>query len=103
MPKNNRLVREIAGERVDILLDLAASPSTRKYDADGRLAKRYARLAHEIITHYKIRSGRYRREVCRKCFAILVPGKTCKVVMASSRRQMIYTCTVCGTEKKIHY
>lgn len=98
--KDKQLVTGIATERIGLLLSMARSALTR---GDSKLSKRYVRIATEIKTHYKIKDKGFKREVCKRCHGLLVPGLSCTVAMASSKRQMIYKCRECGHENKVRY
>jgi RNase P subunit RPR2 len=97
-----RLVSEIAKDRIDILMDQAAI-ALEGSNPRPDLAKKYLRIAKQISTHYKVHSKRLRKEVCKSCNTLLIPGKTCKVIVASSKRSLIYKCLSCNKEVKKRY
>jgi RNase P subunit RPR2 len=98
--KDKQLVTRIAAERVGLLLAMARSALAK---GDVKLSKRYVRIAAEIKGHYKVKDKCFKREVCKRCRALLVPGLSCAVTVASSKRQIIYKCKWCGHENKIRY
>lgn len=71
--KSKGEIREIAKERIAILLGLAEEES--KSAKMGR-SRRYAELACKIAMRYQIEMPReYKRRICKKCGAFLVFGK----------------------------
>ncbi len=106
MPNYKKTIKEIAAERIGILLGLSASVLNNKHLSGERrkaLSRHYSRLALEIRNHYKISSPAAKKKACRRCNTLLVPGKTCVVVVASSTHQIIYRCAACGYQNRIHY
>lgn len=106
MPNYKKTVKEIAAERIGILLGLSATVLNNKHlspERRGILSRRYSKLALEIRNHYKISSAAAKKRTCKRCNALLIPGKTCTVVVASSTRQVIYKCTACGYQNRLHY
>lgn len=98
--RDRRLITDIARERVSILLAMAKS---RLVDGDQGLSKRYVRIALELCRHYRIRDRSLDRQVCRGCSSLLVPGLSCRVIVASSRHAVIYKCSACGRENQVPY
>lgn len=67
-------VREIARERIEILLGLARQAFPR----DRSLSKRYIELARQIGMKAGVRLPREQKMfICRNCGALLVPGENC--------------------------
>ena len=99
--KNSGLIKRIAEERINILYGLARE----SYLEGGTdLSRRYVRLIRQISEHYHIRLGRkFKRNICKKCNSILIPGANLKTKLASSKRLVIYICRDCGTEYRIPY
>ncbi|MEM3827365.1 MAG: hypothetical protein QXR58_02080 [Candidatus Micrarchaeaceae archaeon] len=93
-----KIIREIAGERIDILLGLASKES----DPYSEYATHYVKLARRISEHYKIGINA-RFHLCRKCNAVLIPGKNAAVRIASANRYVVYKCSRCGSEVHSHY
>ncbi len=97
-----RSEKEIALDRISKLTSMAFSIIEGKgITKDEEFARRYMKLAERIRTHYRIK-GRT-AVFCKACFTPLVPGKSCNITIASSKGFVIYTCTHCGNETKIHY
>ncbi|MDE1870698.1 MAG: ribonuclease P [Candidatus Micrarchaeota archaeon] len=98
--KNSGIVKSIALERMELLYALAKEA----YKDDPELSERYVRLIGQISRHYRVKpSIEVKRHICRKCGSLLVPGASLSVRIASSKRRIIYRCTICGAEKKIIY
>lgn len=94
------LERKIAEERTLILTNLA---SRALRSGEPAIARRYVKLANEIIAHYRLGHTYRGKILCRSCGFLLEPGLTCDVRMASSKRKMVYRCRICGNETKLHY
>jgi RNase P subunit RPR2 len=93
-----RLVKEIARERIQLLLEAAR----RESDPCSEYAVGYVKLARKISSHYRIALDR-RIPVCGVCNCVLVPGKNASVTVASSRGYVAYTCKKCGAEARLRY
>lgn len=98
--KKPSIVRGIAVDRIGILYRLAME----EYSHSPKLSKRYIMLIGKISRHYKIRVRKeIKNHICKKCGAPLIPGQNLSVRIVSSRRQLVYRCTECNTEKRIPY
>lgn len=96
--KDEKVVKEIAEERIARLFELAEQKTETRNPESERLAKRYMSLARRISLHYKVRMpDRIRDRTCKHCNSVLIPGVTCGVRM--SRGAMLYRCN-CGREKR---
>lgn len=96
--KYNNVVKEVAVERIKILYALA------KEEPDSEFSRKYVKLLKDISRHYKIRlDKKTKSSICKKCNTILIPGKTAKVRIASSKKYVLYTCLNCGAETHLHY
>ena len=83
-------VRKAAQQMVNHLLALA--------ETDDATSKRYVELARRRSMKYKV-SLPDKRRVCKKCGALLLPGKNLRVRKAPKpKRTMIYTCLECGNK-----
>ena len=98
--KDKQLVTRIACERIGLLLSMARSALAR---GDARLSRRYVRIAAEIKGHYKVKDAEFKRSVCKRCLGLLVPGLSCSVAVASSKRVVVYKCGGCGRENRMRY
>ena len=95
-----RWVRELASRRVKELLALAE----KEYEEHPERSNRYARLARETAKKYNIRlPPNYKKRICKKCGAFLVPGRNLKVKVSSSKKTVIYICQECGHEQRYGY
>lgn len=100
MPKEKKLISKIALGRIERLLELAKMRVLRSDRDSKRLAKRYAKLAKEISTHYKEGMPKsIENRICGKCGIVLVPGINCTVRKLSGRG-MLYRCE-CGNESHV--
>lgn len=86
-------VKKAAKQMIDNLLDLAKQ--------DDKKSKRYVELARKKSKKYKSPIPKTTK-ICKKCGALLVPGKNLRVRAASKpKKTLIYTCLECGN--KIRY
>lgn len=103
MVKNERLLSEIAQERISRLLELAKE-RTVKMGRPDILADRYVGIAKSIKSHYRIRSAGYMNKIlCKKCNMVLIEGLNAKVRIPSDRNYRAVVCSRCGSEKHIFY
>lgn len=93
-----RWVRELALKRIKKLLELA-----EREEKQAR-KNRYADLARKTAQKYKVRLPKaYKRRICRKCGALLIPGKTLTVRVSSRTKTVIYVCKKCGNVRRYGY
>lgn len=85
-----RDAKDIAGERIERLFELAAGEARKGNDARGR---RYVELALRIGERHKVRAG-HKRTYCASCRAYFVPPRTVRVRTGRGRVSM--TCLLCG-------
>ncbi len=98
--KEERLVREVAQDRMERLFRLAEALAGSSNRGDEKLGKRYVALLKRISAHYKVRMPReIKNRICKGCNSVLVPGISCRVRIAS-QGYIVYTCT-CGMQKRI--
>ena len=85
--------REVAGERVQILLRLAQETDR----TDGALAQRYVDLAKRIVEKSKVRiPPQYKRLICKKCGRLIIPGSTSRIRLRQRREpHLTITCLRC--------
>lgn len=90
--KKKQHVRELAGERVGILVGLAVREGNEVH------AARLAKTAKEIGMHFRLRLPYEIRQLyCKKCKMLIVPGRTSRVrVGRSGTRAVRITCLRCG-------
>lgn len=104
MLKGNKIMKDIAIERIERLFSLAKDRTVLGDAESKRLAKRYVGMAKRISTHYRVPLPKMvKNSVCKKCGAVLIAGLNCSVRVASSKRYMVYKCLECGEEKHIFY
>ena len=72
--RRTKAMINIAGERIDILFDLAEREASAH---NLQRANRYVELARKIGMRYNVRLGNLKRKFCKHCFSYFIPGKTC--------------------------
>lgn len=82
--------KDLAGERVDRLFELASSEAHHGNDAR---AKRYVELALRMGERHKVPS-RHKRTFCPKCHTFFVPPRNVRV--RTNRGKISFTCLSCG-------
>ncbi|MEM3378815.1 MAG: ribonuclease P Rpr2/Rpp21/SNM1 subunit [Candidatus Bathyarchaeia archaeon] len=67
------------------------------------MSRRYIATARKIAMAAKIRLPTvYRRQICRKCNTLLVPGDNCRVRIKQKREpHVVITCLNCGRKTRI--
>jgi len=94
------VIRKIALERMQILIDNAISNAR----TNPELSQRHAQLARRISTKYNIRMPYVLRIVfCKKCKSFIAPGINSKIRLGrASVKSIRITCNFCGhTYRKI--
>jgi len=96
--KSNLGMRNIAEERVDILLRLA----NETVKSNASLSKRYVELAQRVAMRCGVRLGPERKQfICKRCRSPLVPGFNCRVRVRTERgTHVTVTCLGCGSTKR---
>jgi len=91
-------LRQIAQERIEILLSLAR----QTVSSNKALSKRYVEIARRIAMRSGVRLGRRRKQfICKTCGTPLVPGVNCRVrVRAEHGTHVVVTCMECGSVKR---
>jgi len=101
--KDNKLVKDIAEERVSRLLSLANEKAAENTAESKALSRRYVKLARLISMHYRVKlTKKQKQSFCKSCNLPFVPGINCAVKLASSKRYIAYICE-CGAETHIFY
>jgi ribonuclease P protein subunit RPR2 len=91
-------VKEIARERVDVLVANAL------HEQDEYLAAKQARQAKKIAMRFRIRLPyKIRQLYCKKCKTFIVPGRSARVRVGRAKTRAVrITCLKCGhTYRKI--
>ncbi len=102
MIRNEKLLKSIADARIERLFGLAKGRIMLNGHSDG-LSRRYIGIADSIISHYKVSPGLHmKREVCKKCKSVLIPGMNCAVRLVSDKGYAAVKCE-CGEDKHIFY
>ncbi len=91
-------IREIARERIEILMGLAR----KTFPKDRALSKRYVELARRIGMKAGVRLQKeHKMFICNGCRSFLVPGVNCRVrIRAEFGATVLITCLDCGTKKR---
>ena len=90
-------LNKIAEERCEKLLQLAREI----YRKDKVLSKRYAALARKIAMRHRFSLGR--KEFCRKCGVVFIPGTTLKVRTSQGKSATLYICLCCNNKTIFPY
>ena len=93
LKREKKLEKDIALERIKILINKANEIKDKDYD----LSKRYIELARKISMRYKVRIPRYLRIFCKKC---LYPYRLDKIRVRVKKSRIIITCLNCGNIKR---
>ena len=98
LARGNGNIKEIARERIEILLGLAR----QTFRKDRALSKRYVELARQIGMKAGVRLPREQKMfICKSCGALLVPGANCRVRTRPEVGTMVLiTCLECGEKKR---
>jgi ribonuclease P protein subunit RPR2 len=91
--------KHIARQRVQTLLQQAQKACRE----NTQLASRYVETARKIAMAAKIRlPPEYKRQICRKCNALFVPGDNCRVRIKPRREpHLVVTCLTCGHQARM--
>lgn len=90
--KKKQHVKDLAGERVRILVGLAVREGNEEH------AARLASTAKDIAMHFRLHLPYEIRQLyCKSCKMLIVPGRTARVrVGRSGTRAVRITCLRCG-------
>ena len=91
-------IKEVAQERIDILVRNALR------EKDEKLASRQAALAKKVAMRHRVRMSYEARQLfCKKCKAFIVPGRTARVRTGGEGAKAVrITCALCGhTYRKV--
>jgi ribonuclease P protein subunit RPR2 len=85
--------KDVASERVEILLGLAK----RTHAQDEDLSQRYVDLARNIVTRSKVKIPvQYKRMICKRCGRFMIPGLGSMVRLRQRREpHLVITCLNC--------
>ncbi|MEM2210751.1 MAG: RNase P subunit [Nitrososphaerales archaeon] len=92
--KSLRLIwKELAKQRVDILLKNALKYATINMD----LAQRQAQIARRICMKYNIRLPYEKKQLfCKGCKKLIIPGLNARVRLSKKIKSVVITCMECG-------
>ena len=91
--------KQIARQRIQILFQQAKSV----YRDDPKLSSRYIVTARKIAMATRIPLPTvYKRQICKNCSTLLVPGDNCRVRIRQKREpHVVITCLSCGCKTRI--
>ncbi|MCW4018879.1 MAG: ribonuclease P protein component 4 [Candidatus Bathyarchaeota archaeon] len=95
----NYTAKQIAKKRIQILLQQA----TQVHKTNPALARSYVWSARKIAMAVRIRlPSEYKRQICKKCNTLLVPGESSRVRVRPQREpHVVVTCLHCGNQTRI--
>ncbi len=98
-PPPRRFVQEVAGARIERLLNLAEGTSR----TEPQLAQRYVDLALKMSMRCRVRLTQLqRRAICHKCKTYLQPGVNARIRTRQTREPHVaITCLTCGAIMRI--
>lgn len=90
-------VKQLAGERIEILLKLAE----RVVGAKPERARRYVELARRLSSRYNVTvPACWKRKFCKRCFAWWTPAN---LRVRARNGTVTYKCRECGADSRIGY
>jgi ribonuclease P protein subunit RPR2 len=91
--------KRVALQRIRTLFHLAREA----IHEDPELAQRYVDIARKVAMAARVRLPReYRRQVCRHCKSLILPGVNCRVRIKQRREpHLVITCLNCGKQMRI--
>jgi ribonuclease P protein subunit RPR2 len=91
--------KQIARQRIQVLFQQAKSV----YHSNPPLSSHYIETARKIAMATKIRLPLVnKRQICKKCNVLLVPGDNCRVRIRQRREShVVVTCLHCGYKTRI--
>jgi ribonuclease P protein subunit RPR2 len=95
----NSTVKQIAKKRIQSLFQQALST----YKTNPQMAQHYTATARKIAMAARVRLPvAYKRQTCKNCNALLVPGWSSRVRVKSKRAtHIVVTCLGCGHQTRI--
>jgi ribonuclease P protein subunit RPR2 len=91
--------KQIARKRIEVLFQQAKNV----YRDNPQLSSRYIATARKIAMAAKIPLPTlYKRQICKNCNMLLVPGDNCRVRIKQKREpHVVTTCLNCGYKTRI--
>jgi ribonuclease P protein subunit RPR2 len=91
--------KQIARQRIQVLFQKAKNA----YRDNPQLSSRYIATARKIAMAAKIPLPTvYKRQICKNCNMLLVPGDNCRVRIRQKREpHVVITCLSCGCKTRI--
>jgi ribonuclease P protein subunit RPR2 len=98
MKRDNRSIKKIASERINLLFDEAR----KTYKKSPQLANRYVEIAKKIAMKAQVSlPSHLKKKFCKKCSQYLVPGLNCRVRIRN--KKLIYYCLKCNNYMRFPY
>jgi ribonuclease P protein subunit RPR2 len=93
------IAKQIARQRILVLFKKAKSV----YQAKPQLSCRYVATARKVAMAAKMPLPTvYKRQVCKNCHVLLVPGDNCRVRIRQKREpHVVITCLGCGCKTRV--
>lgn len=96
--KEKKVMKKIALERIDILMEEAG----KVFSTDPGRADRYAGLAKKIAMRHSIPMPlKWKRRICKRCSSFLMPGSSS--IVRTQRGALSILCTRCRSRVRIPY
>lgn len=93
-------MKELAGERIERLIELAQKEAKKRPER----SRRYVSLARKLSSRYNVAiPAKWKRSICRKCDAFLVPGRNLTVRASPRSKAVLYVCKECGAMRRYGY
>jgi ribonuclease P protein subunit RPR2 len=91
--------KQIAKQRIQVLFQQAKNV----HKSNPQLSNRYIATARKIAMAAKIRlPTTYKRQICKNCNMLLVPGENCRVRIKQKREShIVITCLKCGCKTRM--
>ena len=95
----NSTTKQIARQRIQVLFQQA----TFTYKTNPKMAQSYIGTARKIGMAARVRlPTAYKRQICKDCDTLLVPGETSRVRIKPRRQpHIVVTCLNCGSLTRI--
>src|SRR3990172_5673761 len=99
MGRMNSTAKQIAKQRIMVLFQQAK----KVYRNNPQLSSRYIATARRIAMAARVRlPTSYRRQICKNCNMLLVPGDNRRVRIRRKREShVVITCLTCGHQTRI--
>ena len=101
--KENTIIKKIASERIEYLMEEAVSI----YSSNPYIANRYVALSRNYSMSAKVDiPDKYKRLICKKCKKLMIPGISSRIRLQSRKKKgsrLVKTCLNCSHSIHIYY